>query len=169
MTPLALGAERALAVLAGWNASADAFTRQWAGFNALYGAFSGNERERLMAAVGSGTTSRQAERILEMSRETIGYFADQPPGDMRFAPTSAKFRARACEDMRAAQNDDLTPADRLSHLLSAVYQVRCNLIHGAKDMADSRDERLVREGEIVVRRLVETLTANVREVDDRSD
>jgi hypothetical protein len=154
------GAERAVKILESWNGVADRFARQWAGFNAIYNAFSGSERGRLMKAIESGLTIEQAQAILNTAAASIKFFTALPPGDMRVASSDRRFRARTEEDMRAVNDATLSPSARLAYLLSVVYQIRCNLLHGEKNVADARDERLVREGEVIVATAVEALIAN---------
>jgi len=153
-------ARRAVVILRGWNRLADQFAKRWAGFNAIYNAFSGAERERLMAAVASGLTEKQARGILLSVAEAIAYFAELPPGDLRRAPTDERFRARTRADMRAVEDTSLSATTRLAHLLSVVYQVRCNLVHGGKNAADPRSARLINDGELIVRQVFDRLIAN---------
>ena len=157
---VAEGAERAVSILRSWNGVADRFTKQWAGFNAIYNAFAGPERDRLMEAIESGLTTEQAEAILDAAGESIRYFIALPPGNMRLAPSDRRFRARASEDLRAVGDAALGAPTRVAYLLSVIYQIRCNLLHGEKDVSDPRDERLVREGEVIVATAVEALIAN---------
>jgi hypothetical protein len=47
--------------------------------------------------------------------------------------------------------------DNLTEVLSCVYQVRCNLFHGAKAPGNPRDESLVKASYIIVSKLIEPL------------
>ena len=51
--------------------------------------------------------------------------------------------------------------DRLAAIGGVIYQVRCNLIHGAKDPDDTRDRMLVSESLAILRVLVPALEAEL--------
>lgn len=157
---LAHCAERAAVILRGWNTLADRFVRNWAGFNAIYNAFSGTERERLMAAIASGLTEEQAEGILSYAADDIDYFAHLPPGNVQRARTDPHFRKKTLADMRRVKDISLSATTRLSHLLSVVYQVRCNLLHGGKNAGDERGARLIGGGDHIVSLVLDKLMTN---------
>jgi hypothetical protein len=127
-------------------------------FNNLYNEVSsGDERSRLMATVRRSLSNDPAEAILGVSRGAINYFTNLPPGDMRFHPEHPKFRHRTSDDLRVVNDGSANPVERVAHLASVVYQVRCNLIHGSKDPANQRDRELVEHSRIVLDALLTSL------------
>jgi hypothetical protein len=53
-------------------------------------------------------------------------------------------------DMRPSHRDDSVSLDDINNInqvIAFIYQVRCNTFHGAKDLASSRDQQLVRISE----------------------
>jgi hypothetical protein len=139
---------------------AKAFTQRWIGFNALYDQYSGRtERQRFTNAIETGLTEKQAADILYSSVEEVEILLRRPPGDMRRAHT-IHFRERAMQDLAASRDPKLDARSRLAHLVSAVYQIRCNWFHGEKNPKHPRSRKLLEVGtritDKVVRALIET-------------
>ena len=137
--------------------------RQWRAFNILYRRFSqGPERARLMAAVQQGITEVQASQILARVADEIAYLSALPPGNLDLPATDPDFRRRTTEDL-AIVNDGTKPGgERLAHLMSTVYQVRCNVFHDYKNMDSPRSRKLVTISNRILRNvnpiLIENLT-----------
>lgn len=121
----------------------------WITFNALY-AKTGPERRDLMDFIQKYISDDQARTILNDRAEDLAYYASLPPGDMRLGPQHSSFRERTTHDLRVASDEAAAPSLRLAHLLAAVYQVRCNLFHGRKELNDLRSQRLVDAGYRIV-------------------
>lgn len=121
----------------------------WITFNALY-AETGPERADLMAFIESHVSDDDAIAILRARANDVKYYASLPPGNMRLGPQHSAYRARAAHDLSFVTNESVRPAIRLAHLLAAVYQVRCNLFHGRKDVQDPRSRALVDAGYRIV-------------------
>jgi hypothetical protein len=120
------------------------FIHSWIGFNAVYGAVTGvTERDRLMNAVRRLVQPEEAARILAQVKAASDYFSELPPGDMRRDRDHPRFREQSIEDLRIVNDEVAEPVERLAHLMSVVYRIRCNLIHGSKDPENVRDRRLV--------------------------
>lgn len=143
-----------------FEGDAGRFAARWIGFNSLYDVWSGqSERERFTHAIKHGLTDEQAHHILECCAADMTYLASLPPGNMRHERTAGRFREQARRDMAAALDGRLRPTDRLASLVAVVYQVRCNLFHGAKNPKLVRSRRLLVIGahitELVLNRLAE--------------
>ena len=140
----AVQAEAAAAVLQGFDAATHDFMHHWVAFNAFYGHDPGPERDRLLECVADGLDEPQARSLLHELADTVAYLSALPPGDGRRRPNDPHFRRRAAEDLRRANDPSLPSARRVAHLVASVYQVRCNLFHGAKTPAlNPRDAALV--------------------------
>lgn len=157
---LATHAKEAIEIIRGIDDRTNAFIRHWIGYNALYNAFPGSERERLMACIEAGITDEQAAFLLSSLNDELRFYASLPPGNMRLGATHPEFRRRATLDMRFAEDQTLHPTRRLAHLMAAVYQVRCNLFHGQKRPQDSRSQELISKGERIVRETIDVLVRN---------
>ena len=120
------------------------FVQTWMGFNAVYGVVEGRtERNRLMNAVRAFISSAEARRLLQQSEDAIRFFAELPPGNMWKSPNHPGFRQRSAADLAVVNDGKADARERLAHLMSVVYQIRCNLVHGSKDPHNLRDRRLV--------------------------
>jgi hypothetical protein len=121
----------------------------WLTFNALY-AKTNSERRDLMDFIRTHISDDQATIILNDLVDEMNYYAFLPPGNMRVGPGHSSFRERSTFDLRIANDGTEPPSLRLAHLLAAVYQVRCNLFHGRKELDDPRSQRLAEAGYRIV-------------------
>lgn len=155
-------AELARTILDDLGTNAHEFTKSWIGFNALYNEFAGRtERSRFTEAILTGLTEAQATWILECCTEEVIFLLRLPPGNMRYQADDGRFRERAKRDMASAADSKIAPTKRLAHLVSAVYQIRCNLFHGNKNPVRLRSRRLLAAGTRITENVVHALIENV--------
>lgn len=134
------------------------FISDWVSFNTLYNTLNvGSERDRLMNLIEQLIPALDAERILTCLTDPIAFFSQLPPGNMRLDTADPDFRRRCSEDLTIVNNTSVDSVKRLSHLMSVVYQVRCNLLHGDKDPDVQRDNDLVDRSKQVMNEVLPAL------------
>jgi hypothetical protein len=133
--------------LPGWQG----FIRDWISFNTLYTPAQGRtEREQVMNMVRQSVSADHATDLLATLVEPISFFSALPPGNMRYGRRDPRFRQRSLEDLTVVNETTLNAVERLAHLMSVVYQIRCNLLHGEKDPIEERDRELVQRSYFVL-------------------
>lgn len=138
------------------------FTVLWMAFNAIYGGEPDrNERSRVMRCIRSTFSERAALRVLRSVSRSVDRLLEVPPGDMRIDRNDPRFRAatRRCAGLYRDLRE--TAVGRLAAVGGLIYQVRCNLMHGAKDPGSPRDRMLVAESLAVLRILVPAIEEQV--------
>ena len=157
-------ARLARAIIGEFGPDAQQFAASWIGFNALYKLASGDyERARFTNAIEEGLTDVQALHILETCVWDVSYLVHLPPGNMRHRHDVQHFREQSERDLATALDNELAPARRLVGLVSAVYQVRCNLFHGAKNPAAPRSRQLFKIGAKITKLVVDALATNAEQ------
>lgn len=115
-------------------------------FNAIYGGEpDARERARVMASIRRNMSESAAKRLLRNSTRSIDRIVAIPPGDLRLNRWDPRFRAASRRCTSLYLNKQETAVARLAGVVGALYQIRCNLVHGAKDPVNERDLMLVRE------------------------
>jgi hypothetical protein len=155
-------AERATAILYGMTSTAAfSFITRWVAFNTLYNPYYRNdEREALKECIQFCIDEKAAADLLVKLSENVEFLSRLPPGDMRLDPADFRFRRRATIDMERVVNLLIPASVRLSHLVSAVYQIRCNLVHGRKYLAGERDRNLVAVGDSIIGEVLQVLLSS---------
>jgi hypothetical protein len=122
------------------------FPRYWMAFNALYNAVrQEHDPEARAATKVIRLFFEPADAPACLQRIGPGRIAELvalPPGDDRLNPTDPHYRSKATAAARIVSGSN-DPVERLAALITIVYQVRCNLLHGSKDPAVMRDQALV--------------------------
>lgn len=127
------------------------FIQDWISFNTLYTQAQGNtERDQVMNMVRQAVGADQAVDLLASLLEPIAFFTQLPPGNMRHDRANPRFRQRSEADLAVVNDAAQDPVERLAHLMSVVYQIRCNLLHGEKDPINDRDRDLVQRSYVVL-------------------
>lgn len=164
---IARQAKLAVLIIKFLGATGESFSRNWIAFNAFYNAGIGqSERDRLMFTIENGMTDGQAAMILDMCNVELHFLAGLPPGDMRRRPDDPDFRRRATLDLQDAMNTSLSSRTRLAHLVAAIYQVRCNLFHGAKNPKLPRSQELIIASNKIIINVLDVLVDNASVEDD---
>jgi len=136
----AIKAER---MINGLGQDGRAFINKWIGFAAFYEGFDGrDERLTLINAVAGAFTNDEANALLKVHQAEIEYLFDLPPGDLRYEGDESKFRHQTQQDIYRACNQKEDACMRIGHLVAVIYQVRNNLVHGAKDPTTLRSQDL---------------------------
>lgn len=136
------------------------FIQDWVSFNTCYNTVEGRrERDRLTDIVRQCISPDEAIRLLDDLAEHIAFFTLLPPGNDRKAPHDPDFRRQSTQDLEVVNDLAATPPERLAHLMSVVYTVRCNLVHGDKDPDLERDRDLVRHSRVVLEEVLSSMLA----------
>jgi hypothetical protein len=128
-------------------------------FNAQYNAVpegDDSEREATAAVVRQFLDEHAAQAILLSIEANIMFLAELPPGNDRISPGDPRYRRDSGEALRVALSN-ASAIERLASTMQAVYQVRCNLIHGNKFPEVERDRSLVDNCIPIIRAVVEAL------------
>ena len=138
------------------------FSQLWIAFNAIYGGEpDARERSRAMSCIRRNFSESAALRVLRSIRVSVDRILHVPPGNMQLERDNPSFRAATQRCAALYRNRGETSRNRLAAVGGAIYQVRCNLLHGDKDPDDARDRMLVSESVAVLRSLVPALEASL--------
>lgn len=136
------------------------FSGLWMAFNAIYGGEpDARERSRVMGSIRRNLTDAAAVRVLRSSSKSVDKILALPPGNMLIDRYDPNFRAASARCAALYHNKKESARGRLAGVAGVLYQVRCNLIHGAKDPDVQRDRMLVEESLAVLMALVPELEA----------
>lgn len=136
------------------------FSNLWMAFNAIYGGEPDQrERARVMASVRKNMNERRSLKVLRAVTKSVDRILKIPPGNMLLNRYDPNFRAASQRYSAMYRNKSETTISRLAAVAAVLYQIRCNLIHGAKDPQVKRDQMLVRESLAVLRSLLPELEA----------
>lgn len=139
---------------ADWNE----FSNLWMAFNAIYGGEPDRkERSRVIATIRKNMTDRQALAVLRNVTRSVDRLLAVPPGNMMIELEDPYFRAASQRYAAIYRNKKESPINRLAAVAAVLYQVRCNLLHGAKDPELERDRMLVTESKSILVTLVPAL------------
>jgi len=156
----ALRAELAFRIRALAPAKWNEFSTFWMAFNAIYGGEPDRkERSRVMASIRRNMNERRALRVLRAVTKSVDRILEVPPGNMMLNRWDPSFRAASTRYTAMYRNRDETSVGRLAAVAAVLYQIRCNLIHGAKDPQIQRDRMLVEESVLVLQVLLPELEA----------
>jgi hypothetical protein len=134
------------------------FSGLWMAFNALYGGEPDTrERARVMGCIRRTLSEAAALRVLRAATKHIDTILDLPPGNMFLERHHPNFRAASMRCAALYRNRKESARGRLAGVAGALYQVRCNLIHGSKDPDAPRDRMLVHDSLAVLRALLPEL------------
>jgi hypothetical protein len=134
------------------------FIQDWVSFNACYNAAGGkSERDRVTNIIREYIAPGEATQLLQNLASAVEYFSRLPPGDDRRAAHNPNFRRQSTEDLQVVNDVSATPVERLARLMSVVYQVRCNLMHGDKDPDSKRDRELVKYSRVVLQQVLSSV------------
>lgn len=138
------------------------FARYWMAFNSLYSVVQNqgdSETDAIKNVIPAFFDQTQARKCLrDIDPKHVSALFQLPPGDDRYESTDPRYRQKTSRLVAAFHktNDDV---ERLTNVVSVVYQVRCNLLHGSKDPAVMRDQELVSACVPILRVLVSHLGA----------
>lgn len=149
--------QRVLSIFGALHGGGDAakiardFFSTWAAFNTLY-SFSTAQREvqQIMECLRTELSEDVAAAIINECRREAEFYLDTPPGDMRYHRGHPEFRRKAAMHLKVYRNVDHSAVERVANLVAAVYQVRCNLLHGNKNPQNRRAANLIVYGEHIV-------------------
>jgi hypothetical protein len=138
------------------------FLRLWAAFNCLYSEERGpRERDRLQQVLQKHLKEDKAKSLIEITSDAGRDLTSLPPGDMRKDESDCKFREYTQTSAATYQDLEKSNVDRITGLMTVIYQVRCNLLHGGKDPDNSRDMDLAKKSNAVLKRVLPVLEDDI--------
>ncbi len=133
------------------------FMTLWIAFNQIYSKFSGeekkpkSERVQIMECLEKDEENHLLTRELFDSIFTspfIKVFKEDPV--CSYDRLEKKFIPDAFKNNETVKNENKQWQERIKALFMMIYQVRCNLFHGSKEVSNPRDVKLVKcAGEIL--------------------
>lgn len=133
------------------------FMTLWIAFNQIYSKFSGEEekpkteRVQIMKCLEKDEENQLLTRELFDSIFTspfIKVFKDEPV--CSYDRLEKKFIPDSFKNNETVKNENEKWQERIKALFMMIYQVRCNLFHGSKEVSNPRDVKLVKcAGEII--------------------
>jgi hypothetical protein len=110
-----------------------------------------------MTTIRRSLSPEVAGLLLTELAQAIERISAIPPGDLRRDRDDPQFRAATTRCVNTYRDAAQSPQDRFATVGGVIYQVRCSLMHGAKDPFDARDCMLVEESLVILRALVPAL------------
>lgn len=159
MTISSNAAQRALDIINNLGGVAEDFRRSWLTLHAYSTEFDhgGDQRAILINAIESTIDDTTAETIIDSFSSDINYLNNNPVGDLRFTEQNSRFRRNSLRDIQNVLDLNIPAATRLGNLLCVIYQVRCNLEHGRKQLGIERSQRLFDIGNRIISSVIQTL------------
>lgn len=116
-----------------------------------------SERTRAMNAIRHNVTDAQSQSLLSQLSDEIVFFTRLPPADTRKQLADPLYRQGSQDDLNIVNDLNQNASERLASLISVLYQVRCNLMHGDKDPDSKRDREVVKWSLDTLRKILPVL------------
>lgn len=84
----------------------------------------------------------EARKLLDLYSDEIDYLRNNPVGNLSFEDTHDNFYLNAQRDIGEVDKTGNSAAKSVGFLLSVIYQVRCNVEHGKKQLGSERSQKL---------------------------
>lgn len=118
------------------------FIAVWVAFNALYDSVSNESKEFNRVCSFAGIPE-----VIDRHRKLVAE-------DQAYLQAIQDLKERGVRDMTSLDRRRIPNVNDLSRVASCLYQVRCNLFHGSKELGNTRDEALVRASYTIVSKLI---------------
>ena len=136
-------AQRALDIIQNLGGTAEEFRHKWLTIHAFSTEFErGDQRVTLIDTIEHSLSEENAEEIMLSLSDEMEYLRDNPVGDLRFEDADPRFYRNSRQDITQSFLEDRSFSNRLGHLICVVYQVRCNVEHGRKELGSARSQKL---------------------------
>ncbi|HHF2988654.1 TPA: hypothetical protein ACPJ0P_004683 [Vibrio alginolyticus] len=159
MTVSENAAQRALDIINNLGGVVSEFRDNWLAVQAYSTAYEngGDQRSTIIHAIESSLSEDVCQAILVKFETEIQYLHSSPVGDLRFENSHDRFYQNGNRDIQAVINTDNSSQVRLAHLVCVVYQIRCNLDHGHKELTTARSQKLFDIGNRIIQAVIEAL------------
>ena len=159
MTVAENAAQRALDIINNLGGVVSEFRDNWLAVQAYSTAYEngGDQRKTIIDAIESSLSEESCRLILTEFENDIQYLHDSPVGNLRLKDTDEKFYHNGSRDIQAVLNTDNSSQIRLASLVCVVYQIRCNLDHGHKELTVVRSQKLFDVGNRVILAVIQAL------------
>jgi len=152
-------AQRALDIINNLDGVVSEFRDNWLALQAYSTAYEsgGDQRSTIIDVIKSSLSEESCQTILTEFENDIQYLHTSPVGNLRFDDADEKFYRNGCRDIQTVLNTDNSSQLRLANLVCVVYQIRCNLDHGHKELTTSRSQTLFDIGNRIISALIQEL------------
>ena len=159
MTVAENAAQRALDIINNLGGVVSEFRDNWLAVQAYSTAYEngGDQRSTIISAIESSLSEDTCQEVLTNFESDIEYLHNNPVGDLRFENSDERFSRNGSRDIQAVLNTDNSSQTRLANLICVVYQIRCNLDHGHKELTTARSQKLFDIGNRVISSVIEAL------------
>ena len=159
MTVAENAAQRALDIINNLGGVVSEFRDNWLAVQAYSTAYEngGDQRRTIIDAIESSLSEETCQDALADFACDIEYLHNSPVGDLRFEDSNERFFRNGSRDIQAVLNTDNSSQTRLANLVCVVYQIRCNLDHGHKELTTGRSQKLFDIGNRVISAVIEAL------------
>ncbi len=133
------------------------FMTLWVAFNQIYSKFSGEEKKPKSERVQIMKCLEKDEEDKLLTKELFDSIFASPfikvfkdDSVCSYDRLEKKFIPDSFENNKTVKNENEQWQERIKALFMMIYQVRCNLFHGSKEVSNPRDVKLVKcAGEIL--------------------
>ncbi|OCH02716.1 hypothetical protein [Aliivibrio fischeri] len=159
MTVSENAAQRALDIINNLGGVVSEFRDNWLAVQAYSTAYEngGDQRSTIVDAIEGSLSEEVCQTILAKFESDIQYLHSSPVGDLRYGNGDEKFYRNGNRDIQLVINKDNSSQVRLANLLCVVYQIRCNLDHGHKELTTTRSQKLFDIGNRIILAVIESL------------
>ncbi len=159
MTVAENAAQRALDIINNLGGVVSDFRDNWLAVQAYSTAYEsgGDQRSTIIDAIESSLSEESCQTILTEFENDVQYLHTSPVGDLRFDHEDERFYRNGSRDIQTVLNTDNSSQLRLANLVCVVYQIRCNLDHGHKELTTSRSQKLFDIGNRVISAVIQEL------------
>jgi hypothetical protein len=138
-----VAAQKALDTIAHLGGKAVDFRNKWLTIQAFSSEFERrNQRETLIKTVNNCLAEAEARKLLDLYSEDIDYLRSNPVGNLSLEETHDNFYQNAQRDINEVDKASNSAAKSVGFLLCVIYQVRCNVEHGKKQLGTARSQKL---------------------------
>jgi hypothetical protein len=153
-----VAAQRALETIAHLGGKAVEFRNKWLTIQAFSSEFERrNQRKTLINTVSTCLSEEDALKLLDLYSEDIDYLRSNPVGNLSLAETHDNFYRNAQSDINEVGKTENSAAKSVGFLLCVIYQVRCNVEHGKKQLGTARSQKLFGISNKILNSIIELL------------
>jgi len=159
-----IAAQRALDTIEHLGGKAADFRNKWLTIQAFSAEFERrNQRKTLLNTVNTCLSEVDASKLLDSYSEDITYLRNNPVGNLALETTHDNFYQNAQKDIDEVFNAENCAVKSVGFLLCVIYQVRCNVEHGKKQLGTERSQKLFGISNKILDSIVELLLKQAEE------
>lgn len=159
MTDAENAAQRALDIINNLGGVVSEFRDNWLAVQAYSAVYEngGDQRQTIVNAIDDSLSIDTCQTLLSSFNDDIQYLYNNPVGNLRFAKDDVSFFRNGSRDIEIVINSGYSSKLRLANLICVIYQVRCNLDHGHKELTTDRSKKLFEICNRIILNVIEAL------------